>query len=73
MFVGEWTTSLLHFDFPLQRLQIAARLVCKLLFLGPRGPLVGEISSDLYRLSGCDILNLTFCRLDFHQLLIEIS
>ena len=23
MFVGEWTTSLLHFDFPLQRLQIA--------------------------------------------------
>ena len=32
MFVGEWTTSLLHFDFPLQRLQIAARLVCKLLF-----------------------------------------
>ena len=34
---------------------------------------VGEISSDLYRLSGCDILNLTFCRLDFHQLLIKIS
>ena len=33
----------------------------------------GEISSDLYRLSGCDILNLTFCRLDFHQLLIKIS
>ena len=35
--------------------------------------LLGEISSDLYRLSGCDILNLTFCRLDFHQLLIKIS
>ena len=35
--------------------------------------LVGEISSDLYGLSGCDILNLTFCRLDFHQLLIKIS
>ena len=34
---------------------------------------VGEISSDLYGLSGCDILNLTFCRLDFHQLLIKIS
>ena len=33
----------------------------------------GEISSDLYRLSWCDILNLTFCRLDFHQLLIKIS
>ena len=33
----------------------------------------GEISSDLYGLSGCDILNLTFCRLDFHQLLIKIS
>ena len=30
---------------------------------------VGEISSDLYGLSGCNILNLTFCRLDFHQLL----
>ena len=36
-------------------------------------PLKGEISSDLYGLSGCDILNLTFCRLDFHQLLIKIS
>ena len=34
---------------------------------------VGEISSDLYGLSGCDILNLTFCRLDFHLLLIKIS
>ena len=33
---------------------------------------VGEIASDLYGLSGCDILNLTFCRLDFHQLLIKI-
>ena len=33
----------------------------------------GEISSDLYGLSGCDFLNLTFCRLDFHQLLIKIS
>jgi hypothetical protein len=33
----------------------------------------GEISSDLYRLSGRDILNLTFGRLDFHQLLIKIS
>ena len=33
----------------------------------------GEISSDLYGLSWCDILNLTFCRLDFHQLLIKIS
>ena len=36
-------------------------------------PTLGEISSDLYGLSGCDILNLTFCRLDFHQLLIKIS
>ena len=36
-------------------------------------PAAGEISSDLYGLSGCDILNLTFCRLDFHQLLIKIS
>ena len=35
--------------------------------------ITGEISSDLYGLSGCDILNLTFCRLDFHQLLIKIS
>ena len=35
--------------------------------------ILGEISSDLYGLSGCDILNLTFCRLDFHQLLIKIS
>ena len=33
----------------------------------------GEIASDLYGLSGCDILNLTFCSLDFHQLLIKIS
>ena len=36
-------------------------------------PIAGEISSDLYGLSWCDILNLTFCRLDFHQLLIKIS
>ena len=35
--------------------------------------ILGEISSDLYGLSGCDILNLTFCRLDFHQFLIKIS
>ena len=35
-----------------------------------------KIWGDLLRsvpLSWCDILNLTFCRLDFHQLLIKIS
>ena len=39
----------------------------------PDHHIAGEISSDLYGLSWCDILNLTFCRLDFHQLLIKIS
>ena len=50
-------------------------IICCILYLGliiyHIAP--GEISSDLYGLSGCDILNLTFCRLDFHQLLIKIS
>ena len=46
---------------------------CEFALVTPGRATSGEISSDLYRLSGCDILNLTFCRLDFHQLLIKIS
>ena len=61
-------------QFPACSQQFAAcwqsiRQCCK----PPPAATAGEISSDLYGLSGCDILNLTFCRLDFHQLLIKIS
>ena len=62
-----------HFGRKLSALQGSDIVVYKnIRSFGNHGA-VGEISSDLYGLSGCDILNLTFCRLDFHQLLIKIS